>query len=419
MQLLKIKGRLIAAAVFLVIGLLLAVVMGAGILVSILGGNEKQNQLNLELAGCTDSVNSGGSTSKGDPKPPADVAKEQEDIVRTIEKVVKEEGVDGRAVRVITIVGYGESTLTNLNRGDQDTGTRNPDGSLATSYGFLQQQTSMGWGTKEEVMDPAHATKSFLNGAGGNKGLLDFPGWQDMEPTEAANKVQKNQDPSYYVQYYSYADAVIKRAGVDTSFSGKTTKDGKEAKSNGSGGSGTGGTLNALACKKADKWNGDLGSGEWTAPCPGCQKASDYGPRSINGVDAGNGGMHYGVDLSSPGAGYGDGTQIITPVDMKVTELYEPDGCVFAVANSEPKFGFGFCHMNKIDVHAGQTLKRGDIIGTEGNKGDSVGSLFITHLHFEMYKPGANMKAWYEHKDNIDPTSILKKKGAWPDKASK
>ena len=129
MQLLKLKGRLIAAAVFLVIGLLLAVVMGAGILVSILGGNEKQNQLNLELAGCTDSVNSGGSTSKGDPKPPADVAKEQEDIVRTIEKVVKEEGVDGRAVRVITIVGYGESTLTNLNRGDQDTGTRNPDGS--------------------------------------------------------------------------------------------------------------------------------------------------------------------------------------------------------------------------------------------------------------------------------------------------
>ncbi|WP_226340011.1 M23 family metallopeptidase, partial [Streptococcus pneumoniae] len=72
---------------------------------------------------------------------------------------------------------------------------------------------------------------------------------------------------------------------------------------------------------------------------------------------------------------------------MKVTELYEPDGCVFAVANTEPKFGFGFCHLNKIDVHAGQTLKRGDIIGTEGNKGDSVGSLFITHLHFEIYKP--------------------------------
>ncbi|WHF25110.1 hypothetical protein QJS66_23545 (plasmid) [Kocuria rhizophila] len=78
---------------------------------------------------------------QGRPQAPADVAKEQEDILRTVEKVVKEEeGVDGRAVRVITIVGYGESTLTNLNRGNQDTGTRNPDGSLATSYGFLQQR---------------------------------------------------------------------------------------------------------------------------------------------------------------------------------------------------------------------------------------------------------------------------------------
>ena len=418
MQILKLKARLIAAAVFLVIGLLMALVMGTAILVGFIGGNESQSK-NMELAGCIDSVNLGGSTSKNDPKPPADVAKEQDEIVRTIEKVVKDEGVDGRAVRLVAIVGYGESTLTNLNYGDQDTaGTKNPDGSAATSFGFLQQQTSMGWGTKAEVTDPAHATRAFLNGAGGNPGLLDISGWQDMEPTEAAHKVQRNQDPAHYVQYYSSADDVIKRTGVDTSFSGKTSKDGK-TKSAGEANTSVVGTLSSSACKKADKWNGDLGDGEWTTPCPGCEKASDYGPRSINGVDAGNGGMHYGVDLASPGSGYSDGTQIITPVDMKVSEIYKPDGCVFAVAASEPNFGFGFCHLNKIDVHEGQDLKRGDIIGTEGNKGDSVGSLFITHLHFELYKPGANMKNWYAHKDNIDPTPILKKKGAWPGKGTK
>lgn len=164
----------------------------------------------------------------------------------------------------------------------------------------------------------------------------------------------------------------------------------------------------------AKAWDGDLGDGEWTTPCPGCQKASGYESRGINGVDAANGNFHYGVDLATPGAGYGDGVEIITPTDMKVVGFYRPDGCVFAVATEGPAFGFGFCHMNRIDVSDGQQLKRGDVVGIEGNKGDSVGSLFITHLHFELYKPGADMNAWYQHKDNIDPEPVLKEKGAWP-----
>lgn len=420
MQLIKLKGRLILAAVFLVIAALMALIMGTAILVGFIGGTEANKGINVQLPGCHDIANTAGNTSEADPAAPADVAKEQDEIARTIEQTVKEEGVDGRAVEIVAITGYGESTMTNIGYGDQDTaGTTNADGSKATSFGFLQQQTSMGWGTKDEVMDPAHATRSFLRGAGGNKGLLDIEGWESMEPTEVIHAVQKNADPTHYVQFYDAAYKVLERAGVDTEFSGDTKKAGTTE----NGGDGEQVDFNDVAagmCAKAASWDGDLGDGEWTNPCPGCEPVpgSGYQSRGINNVDAGNGGFHYGVDLASPGAGTGDGGPIVAPTDMKVVELYEPDGCAFTVATTDPKLGFGFCHLNQIDVQNGQTVKRGDVIGIEGNKGDSVGGGFITHLHLEIYKPGADMTNWHQHKDNVDPEPILKEKGAWPSEPS-
>lgn len=236
MQLVKLKARLIAAGIFIVIAGLVMLLLGTSILSAFVGGN--QAQLSTRLAGCQDQATSGGHTSGDEPAAPADVQAGQTEIVKDIEKAVKEEGVDGKAVRIVAIAGYGESTLQNIGYGDQDTsGTTNPDGSKATSLGFLQQQTSTGWGTKEEVMDPVHATKSFLLGTGaGNQGLLDIPGWQDMEPTDAIHKVQGNADAAHYVSFYGPAEEVIKKAGVSTDFDGKTTKSGGDSGNSGSGG---------------------------------------------------------------------------------------------------------------------------------------------------------------------------------------
>lgn len=419
MQLAKLKGRLVLAAIFLLIAALAALFMGTAILIGFIGGSNSSGT-NFRMPGCSDIVNTAGNTADNDPAPPAEIAEEQDEIVRTIAQTVKDEGVDGRAVEIVAITGYGESTLMNIDYGDQDTaGTTNPDGSKATSFGFLQQQTSQGWGTKEEVMDPAHATRSFLFGAGGNKGLLDIDGWESMEPTEVIHAVQRNADPTHYVQFYDPAYKVLERAGVDTEFSGDTKKDGAED----NGGGGEQMDMNDVAagmCAKAASWDGDLGDGEWTNPCPGCEvvPGSGYESRGINSVDASNGGFHYGVDLATPGAGTGDGAPIVAPTDMKVSLLYEPDGCAFTVATTEPELGFGFCHLNQIDVKPGQTLKRGDVIGIEGSKGDSVGSGFMTHLHLELFKPGADMNNWHQHKDNVDPEPILKEKGAWPSEPS-
>ena len=417
-----LTGWIVAAVltlVSLVVVIIMVVVMALASLMS--AYDEDQRQQNA-ATGC----NPAGTTSDGvttaNLTAPQDVKKEQIKFAKEIDKTAQELGLPGKASEIAIITAYGESTLQNLDYGDQVHGVTNPDGSLATSYGLFQQQTSQGWGTKEEVTNPAHATKSFLLGPehDGSRGLLTVPGWQTREITQVIHEVQGNADAGHYASSYAPARAIMKEAGIDTSRSedtekmqkaGVTSKGGKD-KSKG-GDEVKAGTVNDDCTTTATSWDGDLGDGEWTNPCPGCVKASPYGKRSINGVDASNGGLHYGVDLATPGAGTGNGTKIITPVDMKVSEIYDTDGCVFAVATSGPKFGFGFCHMNQIDVKPGQDLKRGDVIGVEGNKAGSVGGQVITHLHLELYEPGANMSKWYEHHDNLDPEPVLKKKGAW------
>lgn len=160
-------------------------------------------------------------------------------------------------------------------------------------------------------------------------------------------------------------------------------------------------------------WDGDLGDGEWTNPCPGCVFTSGYGRRNVPGLpDWAQ--MHMGVDLATPGAGHGDGGPIVTPVDMKVVGFIRNDGCVVTRQTGDPGFGFAFCHLNRIDVAEGQQLKRGDIIGIEGNHAGSVGGGVATHLHLEIYKPHCGGKMNYPYDGcNINPEPILKEKGAW------
>lgn len=234
MQKLLLKPKLIAFAIFLCLIAIFSSMLGITVLTSIVSGGS-QATIRTNLNGCYSLANTGGNTSENDPVAPAEIAAEQDEIVKIIDKVVRAEGIDGRATRIVAITGYGESNLTNIDYGDQDTvGTRNSDGSLATSFGFLQQQTSMGWGTKEEVMNPEIATRSFLYGRGTNRGLLDIPGWENMEPTQAIHAVQRNQNPNHYVQYYSPADSVLKRNNIETNYSGKTTKDNNNTTENNS-----------------------------------------------------------------------------------------------------------------------------------------------------------------------------------------
>ncbi|MGU3426591.1 M15 family metallopeptidase [Microbacterium paraoxydans] len=106
--------------------------------------------------------------------------------------------VKAQVIGVMTAMG--ESSLINLNHDDDAT---NPDGSIADGGGLFQQQVSQGWGTWEEVTDPATASRTFLTR------LAEVAGWESMEPSIAAHKVQGNDDPYHYEKFYEDAVDVV------------------------------------------------------------------------------------------------------------------------------------------------------------------------------------------------------------------
>ncbi|MBG6184731.1 surface antigen [Arthrobacter sp. CAN_A214] len=136
---------------------------------------------------------------------------------QTIDRIAAELGLPGVASKIAIIAAMGESTLLNLNYGDEGQGVMNPDGSPTTSKGLFQQQTP-GWGTVEHVTNPEYATTSFLLGAnhkGTTQGLVTVPGWQTGEITQVIHKVQSNANPNHYAASYASANAIIDEAGID------------------------------------------------------------------------------------------------------------------------------------------------------------------------------------------------------------
>lgn len=108
----------------------------------------------------------------------------------------------GQAIGVMTAIG--ESTLVNVDYGDDVNGVTNPDGSPTCSLGLFQQQWCLGtWGTREEVMDPTHAATAFF------QRLVGVEGWKTLEPSIAAHRIQGNADPYHYADMWAPAVEIV------------------------------------------------------------------------------------------------------------------------------------------------------------------------------------------------------------------
>lgn len=215
------KGRKfvawVLAAVILAAGASAAAPFVALMMVSMAGSN--QGQLNAAAVAqdvesqvdcATDTTSLGeGAVATGS------IAQQQITNAKTIDSVVQKLGLSGRASLIVLTAAVGESDLINIGYGDARNGVRNPDGTLTTSFGLFQQQTSMGWGTKEQVMNPAFATESFLKGRGGNKGLLSVSGWETGDISTVIHSVQRNANPNHYTKFVGRAQAIAERAGID------------------------------------------------------------------------------------------------------------------------------------------------------------------------------------------------------------
>ncbi|RIQ29145.1 C40 family peptidase [Jiangella rhizosphaerae] len=120
--------------------------------------------------------------------PITDLDEDQSSNAHTIVAVGEQLGVPDFGLAVALATAAQESMLRNLDHGDRD------------SVGLFQQRAP--WGTFEERTHPPTSSRYFYTGgAGGQPGLLDIPGWQDMPLTEAAQAVQVSAYPDAYAKW--------------------------------------------------------------------------------------------------------------------------------------------------------------------------------------------------------------------------
>src|SRR6476661_10138862 len=119
---------------------------------------------------CT--ISAGGMTETFDPEQTANAA-----LIAAL--AVKRE-LPPRAATIALTTAFQESKIRNLRYGDRD------------SLGLFQQRPSQGWGTKEQILDPVHATNAFYDA------LEKYQGYETADITKIAQRVQKSGFPEAY-----------------------------------------------------------------------------------------------------------------------------------------------------------------------------------------------------------------------------
>ncbi|MCX6400932.1 MAG: hypothetical protein NTX33_13515 [Propionibacteriales bacterium] len=108
---------------------------------------------------------------------------EQAEYASLIASIAVRRGLPARAASIALATAYQESKLDNIDYGDRD------------SLGLFQQRPSQGWGTREQILDPVYSTNAFYDA------LVKIDGYEDMEITVAAQKVQRSAFPDAYADH--------------------------------------------------------------------------------------------------------------------------------------------------------------------------------------------------------------------------
>ncbi|WP_193433469.1 heavy metal transporter [Streptomyces fodineus] len=126
----------------------------------------------------------------------------------TIAAVGTGRGMPERAVTIALATALQESGLRNIEHGDRD------------SLGLFQQRPSQGWGTEQQIMDPAYAAGIFY------AHLAKVPNYTDLPLTRAAQEVQRSGYPEAYAKHEPdaklLAAALTGRAAATLTCDGRT-----------------------------------------------------------------------------------------------------------------------------------------------------------------------------------------------------
>ncbi|MGO1852805.1 MAG: peptidoglycan DD-metalloendopeptidase family protein [Agrococcus casei] len=290
------------------------------------------------------------------------------------------EGVGRPGIRVALMAALTESTLRQLaNTGAYPESANYPNdgnGSDHDSLGLFQMRPAAGWGSVAELMDPTYQAKAFFGGPTGPnypspRGLLDIPGWQDMDPGEAAQAVEVSAYPDRYRNYAPVAETILATLTQP-----------------GSGSGGPAGTL-----PESSRVVFPLPEGTWV-------RSSGFGMR-VHPI-TGERKLHTGVDFAAP-----DGTAILAAADGVVTVAGASGGYGNLIVIEHTIGGrtvaTGYAHMwdHGIHVAVGDRVTAGQHVGDVGSSGYSTGA----HLHFEVRPGGTNAAP-------VDPEPWLNSHGA-------
>ena len=115
---------------------------------------------------------------------------EQARWVTLMSAIAQRRGLPPRATTIAIATAFQESRIHNIDYGDRD------------SVGLFQQRPSQGWGTREQLMNPAYAINAFYDV------LVKVQGYETMVITDAAQQVQRSGFPAAYAQHEDYARAL-------------------------------------------------------------------------------------------------------------------------------------------------------------------------------------------------------------------
>lgn len=240
------------------------------------------------------------------------------------------------------------------------------DGTDHDSLGLFQMRPASGWGTVAELMDPRYQARAFYGGPTGPnypspRGLLDIPGWQSLDPGEAAQAVEVSAYPDRYQNYQPVAEAIL---------TALTRPAGTE---NGAG--------QVPVVPETTRLVFPLPEGAWV-------RTSGFGWREdpMTGERA----FHAGSDFAAA-----DGTPILAVADGVVV-LAEYSGGYGGLVIIEhtvqgARIASYYAHMRETGIHvvAGQSVTAGQHIGDVGSSGKSTGA----HLHLEVRPGGQGAEA--------------------------
>ncbi|MEO3776258.1 M23 family metallopeptidase [Micromonospora sp. B11E3] len=265
-----------------------------------------------------------------------------------------------------------ESALRNL----PHLGSRNDHDSV----GLFQQRPSQGWGSPEQLQDPAYSSRKFY------EKLVKVPDWERMPLTRAAQRVQVSAFPDAYAKHEELASKIVDALAGGAARTAQISQ--------------------RSICNAAAR--GAIAASGWTAPIPG---GVGSGFRTAERPS------HNGVDIAAP-----KHTLIRAAATGRVlVARCDPDhsGRLSCDVDGWPnKGGCGwfvdmlhaggyitrYCHMIvKPRVVPGQLVEAGEVIGEVGTSGNSSGP----HLHFEVHRDGDRSSH-----GAIDPVPFMRDRGA-------